>query len=30
VAVVVLMVLLFRTRFGISVTAVSDDEHVAT
>jgi branched-chain amino acid transport system permease protein len=29
VAVVVLMVLLFHTRFGISVTAVSDDEHVA-
>ncbi len=29
VAVVGLMVLLFRTRFGISVTAVSDDEGVA-
>jgi branched-chain amino acid transport system permease protein len=29
VAVVVLMVLLFHTRFGISVTAVSDDERVA-
>ena len=29
VAVVVLVVLLFRTRFGISVTAVSDDERVA-
>jgi len=29
VAVVVLMVALFHTRFGISVTAVSDDERVA-
>ena len=28
-AVVVLMVLLFHTRFGLSVTAVSDDERVA-
>lgn len=29
IAVVVLVVALFHTRFGISVTAVSDDEHVA-
>jgi branched-chain amino acid transport system permease protein len=29
VAVLALMVLLFRTRFGISVTAVNDDERVA-
>ena len=29
VAVLVLMVLLFHTRFGISVTAVNDDERVA-
>src|SRR3989442_1081092 len=29
VAVVILMVALFHTRFGISVTAVSDDERVA-